>query len=579
MKSSLVSVGVPALIALLALTVGLDRPGLLDPNEGLYAAIALEMLEGGDWVTPRFNGVVYFEKPPLLHWLVASSYALLGVSEAAARLPVALAGVAAVVFTALTGRLLFGARAGLLAGTALATSLGLFIFARNLKTDPVFMACLTATLWAVVRALRAPERRGRWLICYALAGLGVLTKGLIGVVLPALVLLGLAAATRHWRLLRDCRPVLGAAVALAIAAPWHVAVARANPEFAWFFFVNEHLLRFLNRRHLVDTAPQPVWLFLLMALVWALPWSLFLPLARRVLPRPGPDLQASLPWIVPCWAAAVLGFFALAPGRLEYYSLPALPAVALLAGRVWDVALEAPAAVRGLGWGPGLLGALGLALLGLAAVVARPGSRVFADLLQALDAYARDVDQGILAPPGSYTTPAAAELLPAILVASGVLVAGGGLAVMTLRRGRPAVAFACVAAAMLAVFPMVRLGFVLLEPHRSARPLAEHIQRLREPGDAVVVDGPYENFASLAVYAPGGALVLDGLFGDLAFGARRAEARARFLDAAAFARLWEGERRVFLLTGSPDRVRAALRRAGAAVAARAGARWLVVNRR
>jgi 4-amino-4-deoxy-L-arabinose transferase-like glycosyltransferase len=559
---------------------GLGTPGLYDPNEGLYAEVAWQMYDRGDWLSPRFNGVRYFEKPPLLYWLIAGAYALFGVSDAAARLPTALAGVAGVLITFEIGRTLGTPRAGLLAALALLSSFGYFIFARIVLTDLLFTACLSASLWWFLRGYLEPTRRASYPLAYVFSGLAVLAKGLLGLALPALIVGGLMAATRDWKLARELRLPLGAALVLAVAAPWHLAVGWANEGFFWFYFVNEHLLRFLHQRHLIDYAPLPLWLFLLMALVWSFPWSLVLPFAwRQLLPSDRGARRGLAVAVIPCWIGAVLGFFALTPARLEYYSLPALPAFALWVGRYWDDALALPDGVRALRWP--LLSLLGasLALLPLAASFPHLEGVAFYNIFPALDAYARDIQQGILAAPGTYTVPSFRELVLPLVLAAGALLLGSLGAFVAGQTGRGRFAFACLVGMMLAVFPLIHRGLVLFEPHRSVRQLAAELRHVRRPDDPIVVEGPYENFAALNVYTRAPALVLNGRFGDLAFGADHPEVRARFLDDDAFERLWRSSARVYLLTVSTTRVETLRREGRGVILGRTGNKWLLVNRR
>lgn len=559
---------------------GLGTPGLYDPNEGLYAEVAWEMYAGGDWLSPRFNGVPYFEKPPLLYWLIAAAYALFGVSEASARLPVALAGVAGVLSAFGIGRALYTARAGLLAALALTTSFGYFVFARVILTDLVLTACVTAALWSFLAGYLSPERRGAYLPLYLFLGLGVLAKGLLGIVIPGLIIGGFLLVTRDWRALKEIRLLPGSLLFLAVTVPWHLAAGRANEGFFWFYFVNEHLLRFLNKRHLIDYAPLPLWLFLPMALVWSLPWSFFLPVAwRQLLPADRESRKGQAAWLVPCWIAAVLGFFALTPARLEYYSLPALPALALWVGRFWDDEIAGRRPGAPLRWALACLLGFGLALLPLAASFPRLETVAFYNMFPAVDAYSRDIQHGILAAPGFYTVPSFRELLPPLLLAAGLFLAGTALAFGAALRGRPRLAFAALVLLMLGIFPLIHRGLVLFEPHRSVRELALGLGQTRRPGDLVVVEGPYENFAALNFYTGASALVLNGRFGDLEFGSRLPGSEARFLDEDGFSRLWGSNRRVFLLTGSPGRVEALGRQAPAAVLGRTGQKWLLVNRR
>lgn len=567
----------PLALAVVVFLPGLGTPGIYAPNEGIYADIGWEMFASGDWISPRFNGVPYFEKPILHYWLIAAAYRLFGASEVAARLPVALSAVAAVLGTFGIGRTLFGPRAGLIAAMALTTSLGQFVHARQTKTDLLLAACVTATVWCFLQGYLHGRRRA-YLLAWGCAGLGVLAKGLLGLAIPALIVGGLVLATREWRLLREVRPAPGTLVFLVVVVPWYLAVEVANRGFLWFFFVNEHVLRFLNHRHLIDYSPVPVWLFLLVAMVWGLPWSLFAPFGwRRVVPFGAALRQTRAVWIVPCWIVGVLGLFAATPARLEYYSLPILPAVALLAGRVWDDALADPSVARALRWPLAAFLGLGTGLGLLTIGLVWTGSPAFPNVFHAIDAYSRDIQEGILAAPGSYTVPPVEALLPLLALASVVLVIGSGTAIAALLRRRPGLAVVCLIGAMLGTFPAVHRGLVLFDPHRSVRELAARMEAHRRAGDVVVVEGPYENFAGLGLYTRGYALVFNGRFGDLEFGSHRPSVSPRFLDDPAFEALWNSHRRVFLLTLSASRAEALLGQQ-AAVLGRSGPRWLFLNR-
>lgn len=558
---------------------GLDTPGLYT-NEGRYAGVAWEMIERGDWVSPRLNGVPYFEKPPLLYWLVAASYKLFGVSETSARLPVALSALAGVLCTYGIGRILFTPRAGLLAALALATSFGYFIFARIILIDLLFTACVTAAFWCFLRGYLHPERRGSYLLVYLFSGLAVLAKGLLGLVIPGLVIGGVVGVTHDWKLLKELRLPLGAVLFLAVAAPWHLAMGRANEEFFWFYFVNEHVLRFLNKRHLIDYAPLPLGLFLLMVLVWSFPWGLLLPFAgRQFIPPERDTRRGRAAWIIPCWVIAVLGFFAITPARLEYYSLPVLPAFALWVGRFWDDALADPKSNARVRWALAGLLVLSAGLIPLGAILSRLKGLALGDIFFVADEYSRMIRQGILVPPASYALPSLREFPRLLVLTAGLLLIGPAVALLASLLGRSRLAFACLTALMLGIFLVSHRGIVLFEPHASVRELAMGLNRAQRPGDVAVVEGPYENFAALNVYTRRSALVLNGRFGDLEFGSHRPEAVARFLDDEAFNRLWGSETRVFLLTTSASRVGALREQNAVVILGRSGYKWLLVNRR
>src|SRR5439155_748791 len=195
--------GLPQLVILLALSLLFFLPKLgmpfLDPDEGLYATIAQEMLGDGDWVIPHVNGLPYLEKPPLYFWLTALAFRVAGPSEWATRLPSALAALGTVILTWRVGRRLYGARAGLLAGLVVATVVGNALYVRKASPDQLFVFCLTLAMYGFLRDAEHPSRgRARFLLCYLGAALGVLAKGFLGVVFPVLIVgLGLATVRRR----------------------------------------------------------------------------------------------------------------------------------------------------------------------------------------------------------------------------------------------------------------------------------------------------------------------------------------------------------------------------------------------
>ena len=253
-------------------------PSLMDDVDATQAQIARNMLDSGDWVTAHLDGVPYLEKSPLKYWMIAVSYSIFGVHDWAARLPIALFAVALCWLTARIGWWAFSVRAGLYSGLVLASCVGLFLFTRVLIPDVILTFTIALAMWSFLRALDQDEphpRRWAWSMAASI-GVGLLLKGLIAAAFPvgaALIYLALTQqlfARRTWDRLR---PFSGAPIALAIAAPWHVLATIRNPPyfyfshaqrpgeyhgFFWFYFFNEHLLRFLNLRypHDYNTVPR-----------------------------------------------------------------------------------------------------------------------------------------------------------------------------------------------------------------------------------------------------------------------------------------------------------------------------------
>ncbi|HYP13574.1 MAG TPA: glycosyltransferase family 39 protein, partial [Bryobacteraceae bacterium] len=244
-------------------------PGLMDDVDAVQAQIARNMLESGDWVTARLNGIAYLEKSPLVYWLMAGSYALFGVHDWAARIPIAVGTIVLCWITARIGAWAFNERAGLYAGLVLSTCIGLFLFTRILIPDVILTATIALAMWSFLRALDPDERHPRrWAyLMSASVGTGLILKGLIAALFPVGAAAVYLIASRKifegetWRRLRLPEGML---ILLAIAAPWHILATLANPPyfdltprsepgqyhgFFWFYFLNEHVFRFLNMRH------------------------------------------------------------------------------------------------------------------------------------------------------------------------------------------------------------------------------------------------------------------------------------------------------------------------------------------
>jgi dolichol-phosphate mannosyltransferase len=335
-----------ALVLLIVLAGALLFPNLsyplLEPDEGRYAEIGREMLASGDWVVPTLNQHPYYDKPPLLYWLLAGSYALFSVSEAAARLVPALAALATVLATYLFGRRIVGGRPAFLAALALALTPGAALCGRFLVLDSLLTLCVTVALFAAYFAVDGKRLRWAWWAASAAScALGVLTKGPVALVLIAAPVVAFAwlgrsparPLARHWA-------VYGA-LALGPAVPWFAAILCREPDFAWYFFVEHHLLRFLGQEY----HSQPWWYYVPVLLVGGLPWSLLaIPWIRFLFGRSA-QLRAlrtrSLGFFV-LWSGWCVLFFSLSRGKLPPYILPGTPALAMLLGWFLDRALFHP---------------------------------------------------------------------------------------------------------------------------------------------------------------------------------------------------------------------------------------------
>jgi len=258
---------------------GLGTIPLLEPDEGRYAEIPREMLARGDFVTPHLNGVVYLEKPPLFYWGNAASFALFGESEFSARLFTATVSIAGVLLTYWMGAVLAGPRAGLFSAMVLCTSLYHYIVGRINTLDMTLAVAMIVAIFPAFLYLSGKRESRRFLLLsYAGAALAFLAKGLIGIVFPAAILVLWLLLSRRHREIGKAVSLPGLALFLAIALPWVLLVQRANPDFLWFFFVREHLLRFTTKMH---HRYEPFWYFFPIVIGGLLPWLAFAPRGMR----------------------------------------------------------------------------------------------------------------------------------------------------------------------------------------------------------------------------------------------------------------------------------------------------------
>jgi len=521
-----------ALLAAILYLPALGRPALWEPDEGRYAEIAREMLLTHDYVTPRDNWVRYFEKPPLVYWAEALSMKLLGPTELAVRLPAALASVAEVALTAALGEAMFGAVVGLAAAMVLALSPLVFGFARFATLDPPLALFVTATLGAFWAAARAPGFDGaagrRWfLLAAAMAAAGTLTKGPVALVLTGAVGLAWLLAERRAReILR--MPWLGAiAIYAAIAAPWFVLAARRNPEFLRFFFVHEHVQRYLeNAEH--GWGP---YFFVVVAIAGMWPWICFVPMGVRELmrartggdeaepPMRRPDARSSLAFML-WWFGIILVFFSIPRAKLGSYILPALAPLAIMGGYALCrlPRLEA-SRLRGL------LGTL--ALLDLVATAAVAFACVY------------------------FASQAESALLTDAFAAMAVLTAASLVCLAIAWRGRHAPA----AVGALALGVALALG-MMVKARMDAQPLGSY----RELARAIIPYlGPecrlasYRHFVQSLPFYTGHREALVGYRGELAPFGLGPDARESFIATDAdLARLWQGPGCVVLVVNRGD---------------------------
>jgi len=483
---------------------------LFNPDEGRYAEIPREMVASGDWVTPRLDGLRYFEKPPLQYWVTAVAYEVWGQHEWTARLWVALAGFLGVLLTAWIGTRLYGPVSGALAALVQAGSLLYLALSRVSTLDMgltfTLELALAGLLWLVRPAPlrdRASTRNAALLLAAGVA-LAFLSKGLVGILIPAAVAGIYMLLRRDWSLPWRAQPWWTLAMLALLAAPWIWLVEQRNPGFAQFFFVHEQFDRFLTRVH---HRYQPDWYFIPVLLGGFMPWT---PLLPSIVRRGWLDIRAGdgAALLLATWILFSFTFFSLSQSKLIPYILPIFPALALLAGRTLG-SLERLTIRRALG----AAAAVGIVLTVLVmALWFRPS-----------------LARGFIMPPG----PTPQLFVVSMLLASLLTVAGASV---VMRRGPlPATALAAVATAVL-------LGILL--PAAAQLPRQRELQNLvavasaqLHPASTVYCVDEYEQ--SVVFYLKH-TCTLVGYRGELDFGLGQ-EPEKWLADLDAFSSRWRGE--------------------------------------
>lgn len=578
-----------ALAALIYAPALFSPPHLMDDVDAVQAQIARNMLESGDWVTARLDGVPYLEKAPLKYWMIACSYAVFGVHDWAARLPVALSvlGLAALVY--FMGCWAFSEAAGFFAALVLGTSIGTFLFTRILIPDITLTLAIALAIWGMLRALDGQEPRPRlWAAVFWLAmAAGVLLKGLIGVVFPcAAGFLWLAWQRRllcadTWKRLR---PLSGMLLFLLVAAPWHVLATLRNPPyldfsmtsgpgqyrgFFWFYFFNEHILRFLNRRWPRDYNTVPRHLFWLFHLVWFFPWSAYLPAAFRLRSAPDSRERSALRMLV-CWAGFVMVFFTFSTTQ-EYYSMPAYPAFALLLGAGMAEARE-----RLAPWARALAAVCAAAGIAAAAILIHvwpmpaPGD-ISRSLTQNPELYTLSLGHM-----GDLTLNSFAYLKLPLGLAAAAFLAGAAAA----WKFRPRLAHLGAALMMVLFLNAARIAMQVFDPYLSSYPIAAKLKQ--SPKGTVIFGDQYYVFSSVFFYADlEKALLWRGRYHNLEYGSYAPGAPDVFLDDNELRAEWSRPELAWLVAEGPKLavLEEILGRENVHRVLESGGKWLLANRK
>jgi 4-amino-4-deoxy-L-arabinose transferase-like glycosyltransferase len=468
------------LLIAFALFYRLGSPVLFeDPNDGQYAEVPREMIESGDWISPQLDYTLFLNKPPLTYWLVASAYAGFGVNEFAARLPGVLVTLLTLLLIYRLGRELFDPLTGLLAVCVYAGMPSTLVEARFIRPDTILTATTIGALLAFSVALRstgAHRRRAFYGLQLALAA-GLLDKGIVALLLPAFPIAVIITAARRWDLVRALVAPRSWVLFAILVIPWHLAESLRHTGFAWDYIVNQHLLFFFDRKLPRDSIPAPLTVFWGAFLARTFPWVLFLPIAVVSTWHHRWSSETGLPAgiLLLAWAGGVLGFFSFASSRLEHYSLPALPAIALMVGHLLGRAAE-----PGLTWRRIIFAHLVILVLVLAT-----GVWGVPRLLESVEWLAQRNELTFIAR-AFFTTLSAAAVVALIAM-----------------RSQPLAIAPLLAAVTLLTMPLIHRGLVAIAPVNSSAPTAALLRNAI--GDApaeIVFEAPteYQHVAGLNFY-------------------------------------------------------------------------------
>lgn len=518
----------------------------LSDNDAMFPQIAREMRQAGDWITPRLNGALHFDKPPLVFWLTGLSQFFMGETDAAARLWPAMSCWATILIVGLLGSSLYGKRAGWLSALVFAACVGPHLYSCVVGTDSILCFWCALAVLAYVRAFAVKERcaTGWLLLMFASIGLAGLTKSILGMGLPASVIFWHAALSGRLKRFLSWQGALGVLLMAAVFAPWHILMARAHPSFLWHFFMREHVLRFTGQRYPRDeflSAPA----FLAFTYLWVFPWMGILPQAlsgafRRLKTAGWTRGEDLLPFL---WCFLVVGLFTASQCRMEYYSLPAVPAFALLIGKALDELLlkrDGRSTVR--------FAASALCLMSVVLLLAAVGSWLVLGpskeaLFQLMEAWW----------PGSGWFGAAEQItaLERIRIPTVVVLTGSALfvlgAAVSAWFSRPGLACGFIAGIMVPFFIMAHWGFILMEPFMSSRPVAELIRKA-EPVNAVVIQRPheYQAISGMVYYSDRTVYVLEDPELDDP-GLRSRDVASRLLTQEKLEEMWKSGARIALV--------------------------------
>lgn len=511
------------------------------PDESRYCEIPREMVVNHDYITPRLNGLLYFEKPPLFYWLQTLAIKTLGTSEWAMRFPTAFMAVLGCLMTYVVTRKLYDRATASLATLILSSSLLYFAMGHLITIDMTLSVLLTACLYSALLATRLEKGYQQGvaiLTAFAFAGLTTLTKGLIGLLFPGVITFSWIIFTKRWQILKSLYIPLGFVILLAILLPWHIYLQHLHPDFFHFYILEQQFLRYLT---LSAARYQPAWFFIPILLLGLFPWTSFLPQTLLY------HWQKRTPEIVYLllWIAWIFLFFSFSKSKLIPYVLPIFPPLAILLASYLNNQVRLPPS-PGLAWGyyflPLLAGGICYVLVQI---------------------------------PFLHTVNHPQAALQGLKLLSAVLLVGTLLAILTFKRHYFALSHLCLGFFTLAAW-VIMITTIKNIDNRSIKPLAITLKPLIKSNDIVASYDTY--YQDLPFYIQRRVVIVDWR-NELDFGMHHNITPGWVYDNPGFWQLWQGNRKIYMITSREMYTRLHLYHSNLFLVARTSEDVLLTNQR
>lgn len=508
---NLISIGFLSCLLIFFFTFQLGNRPFATPDEGRYVEIPREMVATGDYLTPRLNGIKYFEKPPLFYWLQASNIKMFGIQEGPMRLWIAFFAFIGCLATYAFGKTNFDRTTGIFSAFVLASSVLYFSLSRLIILDMPVSILVTLILYSFYQGFEAESgtKRRLWFYCFSIScALGVLTKGIMALAIPGPIIVIWLTVIGEWKRVLPVYLPTSLLLFLLIAAPWHILVSLKNPEFAYKYFIVEHFMRYTTDVHL---RYKPIWFFIPILIAGFLPWTAFIPASIMDAWK---NRASSLNSYLLIWAGWVFAFFSISNSKLIPYILPMFPAMALLIGKsLRDIWLD-----RGKGklYIYNSFFCITLCLLGCGII------NYFPQLLEEKIELLYYI-----------------HILMAIFLINGVLTFIFAQIFKLHSSQRVLISMLCISSIAI-LFTLINAAPYIQRP--SIKPLAEIIQAQKQLGDKVVSFMAY--YQDLPVYTRQTVTVVEAK-GELEFGTTVEDTSSWMIKEEQFLKLWHEKQRVW----------------------------------